>query len=677
MSIDLRRCRFVEHQPGPVNCVAWCPGPSGLVAVYREGGQLELWRAGEDVKAWVVVGRFLAKAQAGRSVEDIAWAVDGPEARLFTVGLDGFVVEWDLERFIPRRHADTNGGGAGWSLAVSPDQRTLAVGCEAGAVRLFALRSSQGRAVLSHARNLDVQQGGRVLAVAWSPCGQLVGTGSARSSCSLFSVATGRALHVMKLEQLLVPDGRDSKARRETIVWDVAFAADGSFWTADSSGKLCLWAPGTGTLSQTFALSEGDLFSLCSAGGAVYAGGADQRLYELRCAEASRRWFVSGTVRVHSHDVRSITAAADGRVLSGSLDTTMAVFAGAGLARHARLHWYPVASVARLVGAVLWCSEGAALRAWDMAGPAGSAPRQLLHLALSCHIHAFEVDGERVALVTTHGVKVYAYRFVQEAAVVTDVELSELKEHPLPGVPTCVSLAAGQAVRVAVASSKGPAVCHDLVLDGPALVPGAEAASQPCLVVKGMHADGKAAVVIGSDCVHVSSGRAVHTVPVKDVASAVCLPSGNILAVAPTGVCTISARDGSPVDWPKRSKAEIEAALAALPGRIIGAAAAGDRLYLYGSDYILSISLADDSTPEPAGRHSKRAKAAAPKAAGPAEAAAERAAVAATRLTRGYASILFFGFLPDATAVLVERPYADVVAGLPPVMKRKVFGGYN
>lgn len=37
--------------------------------------------------------------KVGRCVEGLAWSRDG---RLFSVGLDGYIVEWDLGRGIPK-----------------------------------------------------------------------------------------------------------------------------------------------------------------------------------------------------------------------------------------------------------------------------------------------------------------------------------------------------------------------------------------------------------------------------------------------------------------------------------------------------------------------------------------------------------------------------------------------
>jgi WD40 repeat protein len=55
------------------------------------------------------------------SINDLAWALDGSSHtwRLFTCGLDGLLIEWDLRALKPRL-AVPSGGGAAWALCAQP-----------------------------------------------------------------------------------------------------------------------------------------------------------------------------------------------------------------------------------------------------------------------------------------------------------------------------------------------------------------------------------------------------------------------------------------------------------------------------------------------------------------------------------------------------------------------------
>lgn len=117
-TVDLRRCKFVEYQPDTVNICVWSPklagGRSPYVAVMRPKGGLELWQSGSfDGEKWRLLGRFSSNGLIGKSVEGLCWAIaddtkeseNGVEAarrlRLFSVGLDGLVIEWDLVYLCP------------------------------------------------------------------------------------------------------------------------------------------------------------------------------------------------------------------------------------------------------------------------------------------------------------------------------------------------------------------------------------------------------------------------------------------------------------------------------------------------------------------------------------------------------------------------------------------------
>jgi len=102
MTIDLRRCRFVQYQPGPINlCSSHELNQIKKLAIYRPESGVEIWACGsvKESKGWACEGLLVPVGKVGRCVEGLAWSLDG---RLFSVGLDGYLVEWDLGRGIPK-----------------------------------------------------------------------------------------------------------------------------------------------------------------------------------------------------------------------------------------------------------------------------------------------------------------------------------------------------------------------------------------------------------------------------------------------------------------------------------------------------------------------------------------------------------------------------------------------
>jgi len=409
------------------------------MAVVRAHSGMQLVEASGKFR---VIGDFVDHGSSKQhSVQALAWS---SLSRLFSVGLDGAVLEWDVEGLRVRRQVDTHGGGAAWCCAVSKDGRLLAVGCENGSVHVFELIKVEGKETLVWKMNADVQLGDRVLAVSWSPCGTALAAASSTGAISYLDLAANKPRHRITVEPTTVRDEKNNRQKKDTIVWALAFTvgsdASVELWSADASGRLCCWSMATGTLIQAFPISTADLFCLQPyASSVIYAAGAEQKVFEMRRTEASGQWFLAGAARSHSHDIRSMTLCKD-RLVTGSQDTTLVRW-NAGQVAHEktgrRFTAAPSASQCKLVESgdgikhYLWANEGRSLRVWDVSSTDLSVvPRQLLHLRMASTqaIASFDVSplGWLACRLVGGSVKIYRYAFIMKDGEM-DVDLDEVK----------------------------------------------------------------------------------------------------------------------------------------------------------------------------------------------------------------------------------------------------------
>ena len=212
----------------------------------------------------------------------------------------------------------------------------------------------------------------------------------------------------------------DEYKLRNTLVWAVQFIDNSTVISGDSRGKLQIWNIKHGTLRHSFELFTADVLTLAVWEGdgeemVVYASGVDSKVVKLvrvmeeREGATKSNWIVAGQMRMHTHDVHSLSVSPSGLLASGGADTELVL-------THPVFHWkscvrynpFPCMSrhfkIAKSAGVLLFQTP-VALHLWDLTSlnPAtGTAPDQLLELKAKPPLHilssAISSDGCFIAV---------------------------------------------------------------------------------------------------------------------------------------------------------------------------------------------------------------------------------------------------------------------------------------
>ena len=342
--MDIHRCRFVPYPPSAINALAFShpsslesirKGPQSLrLAVGRANGDIEIWNPQQG--SWFQ--ESIIQGGKDRSIEGLVWTQDPEELdknqrripgklRLFSIGYSTAVTEWDLASSKPMRHCTANYGEI-WCMTAQPrfhesptrqetnglakDQdisvqcQDIAVGCADGAIALLSTANEN----LEFLQTLPTSASSkaRVLSITYQNHFTVV-TGHADSTIRVFNVKSRQLLRSMSLGA--GPTG----GPKETLVWSVKCASDGTIVSGDSTGTVRFWDGRTYTLSQRIKGHVADVLDIAISadGRSVFSGSMDRRTTLYRRLATTKkgepsRWKEIVHQRLHKHDVKALAS---------------------------------------------------------------------------------------------------------------------------------------------------------------------------------------------------------------------------------------------------------------------------------------------------------------------------------------------------------------------------------
>lgn len=376
----IHNIRFYNLEPKSVTCLCH-ESKTKKLALARDNNSIEIW----NVENAPFVECTIA-GHAENSVESILWI----DSRLFSTGLQGAVIEYDL-RTLSVKHEVMVIGGAAWCMDVNQEKTRLAVGTEDGYINTFTVHKDK----LVFERIFDKQEG-RIMCIKWDNTGEMIYTGST-DTIRVWSAISGHAIHKMTTSK--------NNIKEETIVWCLAVTDDNIIISGDSHGFLCFWDPQMGVLLESHESHTADILAVTLSHdmNVVYCAGVDpvvRSFCKVTLKSSGKHQWVKGIERrLHVHDVRALVEA-NGKLYSAGVDGYLAAssYPPKNLVKYPPLLQPPCATICRKSRCIL-LRYANYLELWRL----GSVSKDSPELVRSSMVHELDEEPMKLLQLQTKG----------------------------------------------------------------------------------------------------------------------------------------------------------------------------------------------------------------------------------------------------------------------------------
>lgn len=299
----IHNVKFYKLDPRGINCMA-LENNRKKIALSRSDATIEIW----DLSNTPYVERVIPN-KSNASIEALCWF----NKRLFSVGLDGHLTEYDIIT-LSAKYSVPITGGVGWCMDVHRKTSKLVIGTEQGYLNLYEI-TNEG---VEYVKVFDKQEG-RILCLKFERSGEFISSGSS-DTVRIWNVKSGHAVHKMNLSR--------STANVETVVWCLQILDNFTVVSGDSRGFITFWDGFTGSQIESCKSHCAAVLSICSSydNKTIYCAGIDPLImsYEkISIKGKSDKWVRSVQRKIHDHDVRCLVYL-DNKLYSAGVDGYLA-----------------------------------------------------------------------------------------------------------------------------------------------------------------------------------------------------------------------------------------------------------------------------------------------------------------------------------------------------------------
>ena len=317
---NILRINCIENIPSSIEDI-FTLKELNLLALCRSDNTIEIWTA----NSWIQLCKFpgLKNIQTRR-----IWMIYKSTSpindnifnnlRLFTIGLNGYFIEWSFETLLPK-YTYQNTGGAIWDFKIKNKLCLLA--SDDGAVRIIQIKKNEEPFIIKQFE----KSRSKILSICFeNSTNNIFYTGHSNGVINKWNLKTGQILTTINT-------GLNAKNKEEkNLIWSICSINTQYLFAGDSNGRLLVLDMQVGNITQEIKEHNGDILTICFNNNLeqpiIYYSGVDSLIGCIKFDKKNNNFIFVSSFRGQSHDVNTLSLVDNNILLSGGNTTDICIY---------------------------------------------------------------------------------------------------------------------------------------------------------------------------------------------------------------------------------------------------------------------------------------------------------------------------------------------------------------
>ena len=244
--------------------------------------------------------------------------------RLFTIGLNGYFIEWSFETLLPKFIYKNNGGSI-WDFKIKNKLCLLA--SDDGSVRIIKIKKNEEPFIVKQFEKSK----SKILSICFeNSTNNIFYTGHSNGVVNKWDLKTGHILTSINTNINLNTKKNDGNENNYNLIWTICSINTQYLFAGDSNGRLLILDMKIGNIIQEINEHKGDILTMCFNNNLenpiIYYSGIDSLIGCIKYDKKNNIFVFASSFRGQSHDVNTLSIIGEDLLISGGNTTDICLY---------------------------------------------------------------------------------------------------------------------------------------------------------------------------------------------------------------------------------------------------------------------------------------------------------------------------------------------------------------